>query len=183
MKLVIPLKQLTTRAQQTQTLALPSSVQPESVALSQQNSQDHFSPTAFVGHSFVQEDQVVINCIIETLKSLGIRVVTGQKPKADKISEKVKRLIEGQYLYVGIFTKREKIAQKKEWTTSLWVVDEKAYALGKGRKLILLKEQGVGSIGGIQGDYEFIEFSREALEKIPSRLIQMFEISISGIRS
>jgi hypothetical protein len=46
----------------------------------------------------------------------------------------------------------------------------------------LLKETGVGSIGGIQGDYEFIEFSRRALEKIPIGLMQIFKVSLDGLQ-
>jgi hypothetical protein len=62
------------------------------------------------------------------------------------------------------------------------VLDEKAYALGKGKKLILLKEVGVGSIGGIQGDYEFIEFAREILQTVPTKLMSMFSLLISNLR-
>jgi hypothetical protein len=182
LKLVIPLKQLRTRVSHTQPLPPSAGAQSE-VSLFRGVGLDHFLPTAFVGYSFAPTDKIVIDCIIETLTSIGIKVVTGEKPKAEKISEKVKKLIEEQYLFVGIFTRRDKIAHKKEWTTSPWVLDEKAYALGRGKKLILLKEQGVQSIGGIQGDYEFIEFSRDAFEKVPSRLIGMFEISISGLRA
>jgi len=78
-------------------------------------------------------------------------VETGARPKADRISEKVKQLIDQQLIFVGIFTRRDKIARKAEWTTSPWVIDEKAYAVGGNKKLVLLKESGVGSIGGIQG--------------------------------
>ena len=72
--------------------------------------------------------------------------------------------------------------RKQEWTTSLWVIDEKAYAVGKQKKLILLKEQGVGSIGGIQGDYEFIEFTRDALSLLVVRLLQVFDFPTIGLR-
>ena len=108
--------------------------------------------------------------------------MTGEKTKADAISEKVKRFIEEQSIFVGIFTRRDKIARKPEWTTSAWVLDEKAYAVGLQKRLILLKEQGVGSIGGIQGDYEYIEFTRDALENLSVRLIQLFELTNNGLR-
>jgi hypothetical protein len=107
--------------------------------------------------------------------------VTGEKPRADTVSEKVKGLIEDQYLFVGIFTRRDKIAKKNEWTTSNWVIDEKAYALGKGKKLILFREKGVASIGGIQGDYEYIDFSRDNLEGAIIRLLKMFNLSNNGL--
>jgi len=158
-----------------------TAIEKSSVAQSRLADSDEFTPTAFLGQSFSEADKIVNECVQQTLESIGIRVITGEKPKADRISDKVKRAIESQYLFVGVFTRREKISGRKEWTTSAWVIDEKAYAFGKGRKLILLKEQGVGTIGGIQGDYEFLEFSRTALEKIPLRLLQLFELTVKGL--
>jgi hypothetical protein len=46
----------------------------------------------------------------------------------------------------------------------------------------LLKEQGVSSIGGIQGDYEYIEFSREALERTIVTLVALFAITNNGLK-
>jgi hypothetical protein len=139
--------------------------------------------SAFVGQSFMTNDRQVNTCVVQTLEALGLSVVTGEKPRADQISEKVKRLIEEQSIFVGVFTRRDKIARKAEWTTSNWVIDEKAYALGRKKPLVLIKEHGVGSIGGIQGDYEYIEFSRESLELLPVRLFQLFEVTNTGLRS
>jgi hypothetical protein len=141
-----------------------------------------FSPTAFVGHSFAVEDQTVNNAIIEALTSLGIAVETGAKPRAERISDKVKELIARQHIFVGIFTRRDKIARKNEWTTSPWVIDEKAYAVGANKKLILLRETGVGSIGGIQGDYEYFPFDRAALHSAVLTLIGLLELKIAGLR-
>jgi hypothetical protein len=53
--------------------------------------------------------------------------------------------------------------------------------LGRQKRLVLLKEQGVGSIGGIQGDYEYIEFSRDSLEQLATRLIGLFELTNNGL--
>jgi hypothetical protein len=139
--------------------------------------------SAFIGQSFTTSDKQVNSCVFETLKALGVKVVTGEKPKADQISEKVKRLIEEQSIFVGIFTRRDKIARKAEWTTSTWVIDEKAYALGRNKRLVLIKEQGVGSVGGIQGDYEYLEFSRDSLELLAIRLVQLFDLSNGGLRT
>jgi hypothetical protein len=183
LKFIIPLKQLRARSSSTVTTSLPLALQLQQIVQLQASGKDEFIPTAFVGHSFTESDKFVVDCIVDTLASLGLRVVTGEKPKAGRISDKVKNLIENQHIFVGVFTKRDKIARKKEWTTSSWVLDEKAYALGKGKKLILLKEVGVGSIGGIQGDYEFIEFSRDSLQSVPTRMISMFNINVSGLRT
>jgi len=111
---------------------------------------------------------------------LGITVVTGERPKADRISEKVKRLIDGQPVFVGLYTRRDKIAGKREWTASPWVIEEKAYAVAKRKMLILLKEEGIASIGGIQGDYEYLEFSRDRLHQLVLRICRLFSITVDG---
>jgi len=165
-KVIVPLKQARGRSV-TPNISLPGST---------------IAHSAFVGQSFAPSDKRINQCVYDTLDALGLKVVTGDKPKADSISEKVKELIEQQSVFVGIFTRRDKISRKLEWTTSAWVIDEKAYALGRRKRLILLKEQGVGSIGGIQGDYEYFEFNRDSLETLPIRLIQLFELTNKGLR-
>lgn len=137
--------------------------------------------SVFIGQSFAATDTRVNQCVADVLNGLGLKVVTGERPKADRISDKVKGLIEQQSIFAGVFTRRDKIARKAEWTTSAWVIDEKAYALGRQKPLILLKEQGVNSIGGIQGDYEYIEFSRESLEALAVKLIQLFNLTNNGL--
>ncbi len=89
--------------------------------------------SVFVGQSFHSDDKRVNQLVHDVLGALGLRVVTGEKPKADQISHKVKQLIEEQPVFIGIFTRRDKIARKKEWTTSPWVIDEKAYAVARKR--------------------------------------------------
>ena len=93
----------------------------------------------------------------------------------------MKALIDGQHLFVGIFTRRDKLVGKKEWSTSAWIIDEKAYA-SRSKKLILLKEAGVESIGGIQGDHEYIEFSRENFGEALTSLLQLFDVTVNGLR-
>jgi len=39
------------------------------------------------------------------LEAFGVKVAAEEKPRAERIFEKVKKQIEGQYLSVGIFTK------------------------------------------------------------------------------
>jgi hypothetical protein len=128
--------------------------------------------TAFVGQSFADEDVEVNEPIKKFIEVFGFKVLTGEKPKADTISAKVKERIEEAQLFVGVFTRREKIARRPEWTASSWVIDEKAYALAKNRRLVLLKEFGVKNVGGLQGDYEYLEFRRDQLADL---LIRLFE--------
>jgi hypothetical protein len=175
---IIPLKQARAGEASTKTpIAVAASVATGAVRLLTGD----FHPTAFVAQSFALNDRHVNDCVAKALALIGITVVTGEKPKADRISEKIKRRIDEQYLFVGVFTRRDKIARKAEWTTSPWVIDEKAYASGKGKKLLLLKENGVSSIGGLQGDYEYIEFSRDTLEALIFKLLEMFIVKVQGL--
>jgi hypothetical protein len=178
--LIIPLKQARGEADAAPQLPTPAPKLP----LQRQTLADtSWESSAFIGHSFAPVDKPVAECVSQCLTAIGVSVQTGERPRADRISDKVKRLIDSQYLFVGVFTRRDKVARKQEWTTTPWVVDEKAYAVGKSKKLILLKEEGVGSIGGIQGDYEFIEFSRDRLEHLAIRLMQLFELEVRGLRT
>jgi hypothetical protein len=108
------------------------------------------------------------------LEAMDMKVITGEKPAADSVSAKVRRRIESAQLFVGVFTCRDRLAGRQEWSTSTWIVDEKAYALARDKKLVLVKEEGVQSIGGLQGDYEYIEFQRDKLENLVLALLETF---------
>jgi hypothetical protein len=127
----------------------------------------------FIGQSFASADVAVNGLVGRMVEALGLTVLTGEKPSADLISEKVKKRIDEAQVFLGLFTRRDKIARKQEWATSAWIIDEKAYALAKKKKLILIKEQGVVSVGGLQGDYEYLEFTRENVGDLLVRLVQL----------
>jgi hypothetical protein len=131
--------------------------------------------SAFVGQSFTVVDDRVNHTVKRFLESMNVKVITGEKPAADSISAKVRRRIESAELFVGVFTRRDRLAGRQEWSTSTWIVDEKAYALARDKKLVLIKEEGVQSIGGLQGDYEYIEFQRDRLENLVLALLETFK--------
>src|SRR5256885_11223018 len=79
-KIVIPLKRHLTLEQ--------SGGSSPSVAASQPAGQ--FVATSFIGHSFAPADENVVEVIITTLNAIGLAVVTGRKPRAERISDKVK---------------------------------------------------------------------------------------------
>lgn len=139
-------------------------------------------PTIFVGQSFLAEDAVVCDAIVGTLKAIGFQVFTGEKPKAERISEKVKELIDSQDIFVGIFTRRDKLRGKDEWTTTIWVIEEKTWAMAKGKRLVLLREEGVKNLGGMHADHEFIEFKRTHFGMAIVKLLQMFDVEPRGLR-
>lgn len=117
--------------------------------------------TAFVGHSFAEEDQHIVQQLIKFLTKLGIKCETGARAEARGISDKVNERIRAAELFVGIFTRRHEQANGS-YSTSTWTIDEKATALAAGKKLLLFIEEGVSEFGGLQGDYEYVSFNRES---------------------
>jgi hypothetical protein len=118
--------------------------------------------TAFVGHSFAEEDDRVVEQIKQFLSKLGVKCDSGKRPEPKGISEKVKERIHAAELFVGIFT-RHLLQEDGSYSTSAWIVDEKATALAAGKRLLLFVENGVQEFGGLQGDYEYIPFERDNL--------------------
>jgi hypothetical protein len=118
--------------------------------------------TAFVGHSFAEEDAQLIDQIKQFLSKLGVKCDSGRRAEPKGISDKVKERIQAAELFVGIFTRRQQ-QQDGSFSTSAWTVEEKATALAAGKRLLLFVEDGVREFGGLQGDYEYIAFERENL--------------------
>jgi hypothetical protein len=159
-RVVVPLKQ----ARHTAIGALPSAREVQA---------NRTTSSVFIGQSFHTDDAVINSSVAQLLEAYGLTVLTGERPKAESVSKKVRERIEKSEYFVGIFTRRERLRGRAEWATSAWVIDEKAYALANRKKLILLRETGVQSIGGIQGDYEYVEFTREG---IPDLLIKLVAV-------
>jgi len=160
-RVVVPLKQARYRA-----VAIAT-------APTQETTRTRASASVFIGQSFSPSDAGVNSAVARFVEACGFSVVTGEKPKADTVSSKIRDRIEAASFFLGIFTRRDRLKNRRKWTTSAWVIDEKAYALAKGKKLILLRESGVQSIGGIQGDYEYVEFIRDDLAEVLIKLVQI----------
>jgi hypothetical protein len=128
--------------------------------------------SAFVGHSFAPSDKSVVDPVIRLFQAFNIRVETGERPAARPVSDKVRRRIDRCDAFVGIFSRRDKLSGKTAYTTSTWVIDEKAYAVGKDKKLVLLKDHLVDSVGGLQGDYEYLEFDPDDVADLLVRLVE-----------
>jgi hypothetical protein len=132
----------------------------------------------FMGHSFAEEDRNIIELIMRSLSVLSVKLITGEKPSADSISEKVKERIHKSPCVIIVLTRREKL-KSGEYDTSGWLIQEAAYSLAKEKRLILMVEEGVKNYGGIQGDLEEIRFNRE---DISDALLKLQEMILDEIK-
>jgi len=135
---------------------------------------------AFIGHSFDDKDAIIVNKIIDHIESLDIECETGEKPQHGSVSEKIKKRIISNDIFVGIFTCDNKILiengrlrKKDSYTTSNWVIQESGFAIAENKKLIFLVEEGIYRFPGLQGDQEYIPFSRDLLETAFTKINNM----------
>lgn len=123
-------------------------------------------PTIFVGYCYTEEDEKLANKFIKLFELERFKCVSGKTAKAGDIDEKVKKLIDQSEGVIIIFT-REKELKDGGWTTSRWLTDEKAYAIGRDKPVLLFFDDRIAQTGkkGIHGDLEYVEFNREHLDE------------------
>src|SRR5436190_9264838 len=98
--------------------------------------------TAFVAHSFADDDKQIVERITQFLSKLGLTCDSGVRAEPRSISEKILARLHAAELFVGIFTRREK-KPDGTYTTSPWLIEEKAAAVHAGKRLLLFVEEGV----------------------------------------
>lgn len=155
------------------------------------------SISAFVGHSFTEDDAAVVNSVLNYLSRVAelnpsFSWTHAKHPEPISVDEKVLALLEGKNLFIGICTRKErvvsynalsscwlsrqKLAVKEsalEWKTSDWIIQEIGLAIGRGMDIILLVEEGIRSPGALQGNLEYISLNRDAPERSFDALLAM----------
>lgn len=135
---------------------------------------------AFIGHSFDDKDIEIVKKIKEHIESLNVKCETGEKPQHGFVSEKIKKRIINNDIFVGIFTCDKKIllenrkpSKEDFYATSNWVIQESGFAIAENKKLIFLVEKGIYKFPELQGDQEYILFSRDLLGKTFTKINYM----------
>ena len=133
--------------------------------------------TAFVAHSFAQEDQPKIRPILDhldTFHELGFLWKSGEAAEADRVSDKIRKRILECEVFIGILTRKNPVFELDnsfasawkmirrnlrpvKWTPPGWVVQESGFALGLERKVILFVEPNL-DIPQLQGDLEYVPY-------------------------
>jgi hypothetical protein len=110
--------------------------------------------TVFVSFSFEETDY--IGGIRQLLEQRGLRVITGDRANSS-ISASIIERIKKSECFLCIMTK-DKRKEDGAYTTSPWLLEEKGAALALGKPIVLMVEEGVDEIGGLQGDWQRIHF-------------------------
>lgn len=125
-----------------------------------------------MAYRFIPEDEGIANTIKKLLELEGFVCVDAQTAKAEDVSDKVKKEIENSDGVVVIFTKVKQLSNGK-WTTSSWLNDEKAFALGKNKPILLFFEDCIDpdERKGIHGELEYLPFNRDKMDEFILRAI------------
>lgn len=148
---------------------------------------------AFVGHSFNEADQPVINAFLKYFDQVSNAVpnfvwVSAKAAEPKLLAQKVQELIADRNTFIGICTCKERVISSEklhttyfkrnalsaasndfEWKTSDWVIQEIGLAVGRNLSLILLLENGCRKPGGLQGDVELYHLTENILSERSAR--------------
>ncbi|MEQ5787492.1 hypothetical protein J3454_06260 [Erythrobacter sp. NFXS35] len=154
---------------------------------------------AFVGHSFTDDDEAIVSIFLKFFDQIrgslhSFEWVNAQKAAPQILAEKVRGLMEDRNTFIGICTKKElalspsavsqslifsNYSKSKnsdiEWKTSDWIIQEIGLALAHSMSFLILLEEGCRRPGGLQGDVEFISFTRDAPQKSFGKILEMLQ--------
>jgi len=152
--------------------------------------------TAFIGRSFEGKEiglWLKIKKHLDSLKDIGFEWEDGEKAQIRPISDKVKEKIQRNNIFIGILTKRSItcrttaklpfgycLAQKDNWTTSNWIIQESGYAIGRDKKVVFMIENGLQIPGGLNADYEFVRFDADTLDDAFTTLNEIITSEIAN---
>jgi tetratricopeptide (TPR) repeat protein len=152
--------------------------------------------SAFIGRSFNKTDEplwIEVSKFLNSLKKVGFDWEDAEEGQARPISDKVKEKIARNDMFIGILLKRDLICNKRlsllrryhisetiNWTTSYWIIQESGYAIGKGRKVVFLIEDGLDIPGGLNADFQYVDIYRNNLSATFTKLNEIITNEISS---
>jgi hypothetical protein len=137
--------------------------------------------TAFIAHSFSPEDTQLVATFREFIASFGLTIETGESPLPIAVSDKVKARVLNSDLFIAIFSRRKANGTAAE--TSPWLLEEKTFAQGAGKPILLFVEDDVSFFSGLSPDHEYIRFSRDALSEALVRAVPYVLSAVKAVSS
>ncbi|WBB53992.1 hypothetical protein [Verrucosispora sp. WMMD573] len=114
--------------------------------------------SVFLSYRFTEENGYVRG-LSGLLEDRGFTVVTGRRADGYVGSAVLNRIRDCEY-FVSLMTRARRFAGDEEkYATSAWLIEEKGAALAFRKYLVLLVEEGVDDIGGLQGDWQLHMFT------------------------
>jgi hypothetical protein len=132
--------------------------------------------TVFLSYAFSEGEYV--EALKDLLESRGFTVVTGENTNT-YISKAIHHRIETASLFLCLLTRRHAL-NDGFFLPSLWLVEEKAIAIASNKPMVLMVEDGVLEIGGLQSDYQRIHFSEKGFMTAALKAVRQLESYLGG---
>jgi CheY-like chemotaxis protein len=110
--------------------------------------------SVFLSHRFAEKEYV--EGLTRLLENEGFSVITGRSANT-YISQAILQRVKEAEFFLCLMT-RDKSKADGTYTTSSWLLEEKGAALAFGKRIVLMVEEGVEDVGGLQGDWQRIHF-------------------------
>ena len=132
--------------------------------------------TLFLGYSYRQVDDEFVSGFKELLSDKGFEVIDGKADGLGSISQAIIEKISLADITVIVMTKRDK-KENGKFTTSAWLLEEKGAALALKKKVGMFVEEEIdeADIGGMQGDNQRFNFTRNNFLKIAMNFLRIIE--------
>ncbi len=123
----------------------------------------HLENTVFVSHRFAPEDEGYVEGLTSHLGDKGFQVITG-KLATGYISQAVIQRIRDAEFFLCLLTRADAKADGT-YTASAWLHQELGAAIAFGKPVVIMVEEGVTDLGGLQGDVQRIHFAVKGFMK------------------
>jgi len=114
-------------------------------------------PTVFVSHRLSEADEAFVQGLTRYLTDKGFKVITG-KLATGYISQAVISRIKDAEFFLCLLTRADQKADGM-YTASAWLHQELGAAIAFNKPVVLMVEEGVTDLGGLQGDVQRIHFA------------------------
>jgi hypothetical protein len=132
--------------------------------------------TVFLSCRF--EDSQYIDGLKQLLADKEFEVITGDNATG-YISEAILQRIRESEFFMCLMTRKDEKADGT-YTTSPWLLEEKGAALAFGKYLVLLVEEGVTDIGGLQGDWQRHHFTEKGFVSAALKAVNQLRSAAGG---
>lgn len=113
----------------------------------------------FVGYGYNERDKWIEDQVFPILRCAGFTVVHGKDMHGQQLQPEVANRLDQSDAAIGFFTIREGQADA-DFTSHIWVRDEMMYAIGKGKPIIPVKENGVKLPQGLLGNRQYVQLDQ-----------------------
>jgi hypothetical protein len=134
--------------------------------------------TVFLSCRFSETEY--IEGLTRLLSKNGFKVIMGDRT-IGYVSQSVLERIRGAEYFLALMTRKHELVTG-EFVTSSWVLEEKGAALALGKQIVLLVEDGLSDLGGLQGDWQRIHFGRKGFLMAALQAVEQL-LSYSGRES